>query len=322
MDKENGLAEVLRGRASTPTRPILVTGSHCSGSTWVGRMIAASPTVRYIHEPFNIYNELCPCGAKFDYWFQYVTQANEKAYYEHMKHVLGLSFARIRDIKTMGHPRCALGLLKSWGYTVLGQFVDVRPLVKDPIAIFSAEWLASKFSMDVIVLIRHPAAVAGSLKRRNWTFPFTHLLEQPLLIRDLLSPFEEEIREYAENGHNVIDQASLVWRIVHDVIIKYQKAHPEWVFIRHEDLSRDPLTGFEELFERLGLNYSRRTRDVIRVHSHSSNPKESIENVDSLKRDSKSNIWNWKTRLTKEEIERIRMNVEDVAGLFYSDQDW
>ena len=175
MDKENGLTEVLRGRASTLTKPILITGSHRSGSTWVGRMIAASSSVRYIHEPFNIYNELCPCGAKFDYWFQYVTRANEEAYYEHMKHVLGLSYARIRDIKTMGHPRCALGLLKSWGYTVLGRFVDMRPLVKDPIAIFSAEWLASKFSMDVVVLIRHPAAVAGSLKRRNWTFPFSHL---------------------------------------------------------------------------------------------------------------------------------------------------
>ena len=33
------------------TKPILVTGSHRSGSTWVGKMLATSPSVNYIHEP-------------------------------------------------------------------------------------------------------------------------------------------------------------------------------------------------------------------------------------------------------------------------------
>ena len=34
-------------------RPILVTGSHRSGTTWVGKTIALSPSVTYIGEPFN-----------------------------------------------------------------------------------------------------------------------------------------------------------------------------------------------------------------------------------------------------------------------------
>jgi hypothetical protein len=32
-------------------RPILVTGSPRSGTTFVGRMLALSPGVHYIHEP-------------------------------------------------------------------------------------------------------------------------------------------------------------------------------------------------------------------------------------------------------------------------------
>ena len=36
------------------SKPILVTGSHRSGSTWTGRIISAAPHVGYIHEPFNI----------------------------------------------------------------------------------------------------------------------------------------------------------------------------------------------------------------------------------------------------------------------------
>ncbi len=60
------------------------------------------------------------------------------------------------------------------------------PLVKDPIALFSAEWLAATFDMRVLVMIRHPAAFAASIRRRGWRHRFADFLEQPLLMRDLL----------------------------------------------------------------------------------------------------------------------------------------
>ena len=34
-------------------KPILVTGAHRSGTTWVGKMLALAPGVAYVHEPFN-----------------------------------------------------------------------------------------------------------------------------------------------------------------------------------------------------------------------------------------------------------------------------
>jgi hypothetical protein len=53
------------------------------------------------------------------------------------------------------------------------------------------------------------------------------------------------------------------------------------------------------------------------------NPTEApINDVYCLKRDSKSNIWNWKRRLSRSEIERIRIGVEDISRYFYSDEDW
>ncbi|MER3452975.1 MAG: hypothetical protein C4321_04710 [Chloroflexota bacterium] len=33
--------------------PILVTGSNRSGTTWVGRILAASGRLNYVYEPFN-----------------------------------------------------------------------------------------------------------------------------------------------------------------------------------------------------------------------------------------------------------------------------
>jgi len=59
---------------------ILVTGSHRSGTTWVAKMIANSPSVGYIHEPFNptIYRPGI-CAAKFR-GFTYISKENEAAF--------------------------------------------------------------------------------------------------------------------------------------------------------------------------------------------------------------------------------------------------
>ncbi|MBC6456279.1 MAG: hypothetical protein GDA43_26550 [Hormoscilla sp. SP5CHS1] len=56
-------------------KPILVTGAHGSGTTWVGSMIAQSPSVGYINEPFHL-NHRPGSRAKFDYWFTYITDEN------------------------------------------------------------------------------------------------------------------------------------------------------------------------------------------------------------------------------------------------------
>jgi hypothetical protein len=70
-------------------------------------------------------------------------------------------------------------------------------LIKDPFAFFSSEWLAERFDMAVVVVIRHPAAFVSSIINLNWSHPFSHFLEQTLLLNERLVPFEDEIREYA-----------------------------------------------------------------------------------------------------------------------------
>ena len=35
--------------------------------------------------------------------------------------------------------------------------------------------------------------------------------------------------------------------------IGYRRAHPDWIFVRHEDLSASPVAGFESMCSRLGL---------------------------------------------------------------------
>ena len=309
--------------AEPDRRKILLTGSHRSGTTWVAKMIAAAPGIGYIHEPFNpvIYRPWL-CSRKFE-GFTYVTRDNEAPFVRPLQKTFNFSFngwGAIRSIRSRGDLKRRLNDFRE---SRDRRKRSLRPLVKDPIAVFSAEWLADRFDMDVIVLIRHPAAFVSSIKRVGWRHDFANLLGQPLLMRDHLRPFEGEIREFAEKDASTFDQAILIWRLIHQVIQTYQERRPDWIFLRHEDISRDPLGHFERLFEDLHIPYSHHVRKTVEAHSAPSNPSQAPDNeINFIRRDSKSNIFAWKNRLSPEEIDQIRSRTRDVYPAFYSETDW
>lgn len=207
---------------------ILVTGSHRSGSTWVGRMIALSPLVGYIHEPFNIACRPGICSARFDYWFTYVCDENERIYYKSINNTIHFKYNLLAEIKASRQSRDILRLFRDYLHFTKCRFLNKIPLIKDPIAIFSAEWLVEKFNLVPIILIRHPAAFAGSLKKGNSTHPFDHFLKQPLLMKHHLSRFSGQIEEYADTEKDIIDQAILLWNMIHYMIKKYKERHSDW----------------------------------------------------------------------------------------------
>lgn len=299
-------------------KPILVTGSSRSGSTWVGRMLSTPSGIGYIHEPFNLNHRPGICSAKFKYSRTYVSSENEHLYYDHLKDTLSYKFKLFDGLKALRSPKDAALLLKDYALFSIYRKKNSRPLIKDPIASFSSEWLASRFDMDVLVLIRHPAAYALSIKEMNWRPPFLGFLKQPLLMKDHFGPYEEEIRRQTEKEHDIIDQAALYWKLIYHVFEKYRMGHPEWLFVRHEDLSRDPIIVFQRIFSRFDIEFSEKVRKNIMIHSKSSNPIDG----DSIKRYSKGNINKWKNRLSSSETERVRECVEDISKIYYSDEDW
>lgn len=303
-------------------RAILVTGSHRSGTTWVGKVIAEAPRIAYIHEPFNPHSRPGLCAARFSHWFTYVTAENEASYRRAIERTLSFQYDLLAEIKSWGESwprrRTLLDCLSFLNNRILRK----RPLVKDPIAVFSAEWLASTFDMDVIVLIRHPAGFAGSLKRLSWVYPFSHLLEQPLLMRDRLGPFAEEIGEFASGGRDIVDQAALLWKIIHHVIGRYREDHSDWTFVRLEDLAVDPVAGFRTLFERAGLEFTGAIERTVLSHTAPGRPADPGAKVHALKRHSREAVSLWRQQLNAEEIDRLRRRVEDVSKQFYAEEEW
>jgi len=240
-----------------PSRPILVTGAHRSGSTWVGRMIARSPAVRYVHEPFNP-DAFRPgiCAARFEREFTYVCAENAASYQDDLRRCLEFRYRFAEGLRTVRTAADAVRTARDLGRFAFSRWRKARPLVKDPHAVFSAEWLARTFGMDVVVMIRHPAAFVGSVKKARWAFRFGQFLEQPLLMQHHLRRFQTEIEAFATKTADIVDQGILLWNVIYDVILQYRNRHPDWIFVRHEDLSRDPVSRFS------GAGAGSRSRDA------------------------------------------------------------
>ena len=303
-------------------QPILLTGSHRSGSTWIGKMIGESKEVCYIQEPFNLNHRPGVCSAKFENWFTYINEENEIFYNDHIKKTLRFKYHFLDELKSVQSPYDIKRMLNDYINFSLARFRGSRPLFKDPIAFFSADWLAKKHNFQVIVLIRHPAAFASSIKRVNSPHPFAHFLRQNALMRDHLKTFEKEIEEYAYHPPGMIDQAILLWKIIHSVIYKYMRKNRDWIFIRHEDISIDPLKGFRDLFQKLGLQYTEKIEKVIQEHASPKNPTEGMGGRRFILRNSKSNVLKWKKSLTENEIDRIKLGVKGLSEKFYAENAW
>jgi hypothetical protein len=93
--------------------------------------------------------------------------------------------------------------------------------------------------------------------------------------------------------------------------------------VRHEDLSRDPVGGYAELYEALGLTFGDSVAKAVEASSSSENPAEtSVERPHETRIDSRANLQNWRHRLSEDEIARIRTITEETASLYYPELVW
>ena len=301
--------------------PILVTGAHRTGTTWVGKMLATSPQVAYISEPLNVWHRPGVLRAPVSKWYTLICEENEAQFLPAFRELLMYRYGLWRELRLLRSYKDFLRMGRDFSIFLRGSLFRQRPLIKDPFAIFSAPWFATRLGCRVVITVRHPAAFASSLKRLDWPFDFHNLLDQPLLMQKWLDVDRAEM-EMARSD-DMIGQAALLWRMVYRVIARMMKLHPSFIVVRHEDLSLDPVPGYRDLYAALDLDFTPKVEQAILNASSSENPTElSKKKVHAVKLDSRTNLDNWKKRLKETEITRIREITGKTAKLFYSDEEW
>lgn len=289
------------------SKPILITGSHRSGSTWLASMLALSSNSLVAHEPFNIQPWAYALDGLAKYWFTYAPALPQAMVFE--------AFSKVIERRTR-----KIFLKNQLQHWIPPVRTNQRLIIKDPIAALSSEWIAKNFDLEVIVLVRHPAAFAASLKRLGWRHPFEHFLKQTMLMQRHLEPYRAEI---ASKPQDIVEQAAIIWKCIYSVLLTYLDSHPNWLVRKHEVLSSNPVAELMDLYETLGLEWSARVEENVVRYTRCGNPVDAPKGtVHYLRRDSVANITRWREILTEEEIARVYEITLPISSSYYQNENW
>jgi hypothetical protein len=304
-------------------QPILVTGAHRTGTTWVGKTLARTRGLSYISEPLNYNHNPGVLKETVPAWYTYICSDNADQYREMFEDLLEYRYHYRAAFKNTRGIKDVAIMLRDIVQFLFADLQNSTPLIKDPFAVFSVPWLQKEFDLQVVIMIRHPLPFVSSLKRLGWSFDFSHLLDQPLLMNDWLEPYREEMLEQQKFPADIVGQGALLWRIIYSVVYSYHKQNRDLVLVRHEDLSRTPLQGFREVFDQLQLPFTADVQNHIRKTTRSQNPEQLREgNEHAIHLDSRASLHNWQSRLEEEEITRIINHCREELQFFYQPEEW
>lgn len=309
------------------TQPgLLVTGLPRSGTSWVGKMVEASRQVVYVNEPLNLRH---PPGrspgvldADATHRFQYICADNEGPWLPAFRRTLALRYGIGRELRRNHKPYDIARMAKYATAFAAGRLRGRRAMLDDPYALLAAPWLAERFGVRTVVLVRDPVSLVGSYRKLGWFIHPDELLGQPLAIRDLLGDHADALREAAA-GDDRIGATAVLWRAVYDVVDKVHRHVPGITVRRYEDFALAPVEEFGSLYDHFGLEFDAAARAHIVAattategDSQAGFARSGLSKTAYRPMDSKQALAAAQQRLSTEDAERVRSITSDVLDRF------
>lgn len=295
---------------TSKSRCVIVAAVPRSGSSWLGKGLSYAPGFTYYREPDNP-DAVAEAEERFS-WLYLTPDRDDPAYHR----LMGRACAgRIATAFTMGEdPGPLLQPLGGWGLR-LGERAPLlfcrkrHVLLKLVYANLNLAWLSARFPhAQQVCLLRHPCGQFESWRRMGWEPEPARLLRNERLMADHLHPFEHLLR----SATGYWERAGAFWAATTYLIHRQTEAAGGRLIVAYEWLCGNPVARFQELYNRLGLRWTRR---VERFLSSSNRPGDTRPY--SLNRSSEIQPAKWKERLSGDEIEACRRFVEPFGLPYY-----
>ena len=198
-------------------------------------------------------------------------------------------------------------------------------IIVEPLGLLSAEWFAKSFNCHIIIIIRHPASIISSLKRRHIRYKFSSkgsLLSQNSFVDKHLSHLKDDMKCLPDYD-DIIGQGILLWKILYSYVSTLESKYKTWNFIKYSDFAQEPHKQFKILYEKLNIPFTDAVNFKIDDLCSDKNLVElPLAQKDRHKRNSQALIYRWHEILTEEEINRIKNEVSPISEKWFTDSDW
>ncbi len=308
--------------------PLLITGLPRSGTSWVGKMLEASGQLVYVNEPMNPQH---PPGhspgvlnARVSRRFQYITTDDDQQWKAAFTNTIELRYQLAAELR---RNHGAYDLARTAKYLrafTMGRLLGKRAMLDDPFALLSTRWLVEHMGVHAVVLVRDPVSFVGSWHNLGWTIHFDELLDQPALVRDHLGPYADQMRALRQST-DWLARLCLLWCAAQDIVDASLRPLRNVHLVRYEDLVRDPLKGFRQLYDTFGLAWSQRAQDTVQAattrtdhasESHIWSLRGGVSRTAYRPMSPAQALTTFQKRLTAAEISRVRTLTDHVALRF------
>jgi hypothetical protein len=178
------------------------------------------------------------------------------------------------------------------------RIVSSTRIVKDVVCTLMLGWLHARFpGMRIVLVLRHPCAVAHSRVKLGWDDVREDYLGQPDLIEDHLAPFASAIRAAKSD----FEMHVFNWCV--ENYIPFRQFAPGDVHLAfYENFCVDPVRELDRLFGFLGRPYDSRiftrlTQSIASGHRSGRTRTTTVMSVESL-------IEPWRSQVSQAEIDR------------------
>lgn len=268
--------------------PILLLSYPRSGSSWIGKVLSASKSVAYLREPITK-PYLNQKGGKYA-----LVDINKDTYASSI-------YKELSDDAFQGIPPIHFGVVNKFSDFSIFRRSRKHLLIKE-VNPKAAHLYCKNYDPKILLLLRHPAAVALSFLQQGW-------LESPDTQLDTANP-----------NASVWEKFGFAYGSTMKCALEIINNRLGCAVIKYEDLAMDPHRQFKEIFKLIGLEIPNDYEEIIHKYCYS---RKEIQKPSQTERKSKDMIYKWSTELSHQQILWLREGFV-LSGLkFYSDDaDW
>lgn len=293
------ISHLIAHSIHTLSPPVLVLSIPRSGSSWVGNTLGISSTSLYLREPITQ-----PYIAYKGF--------SGPSFFEVASDNLPPTYKSSAEASFVGLPAFFWPIVKHPMQWMLFKRPYRRIVIKEinPLAI---KWLVDSYSPRIVYLIRHPAAVANSFSQVGWT---TGKQFESRFSPESLASSNFNHKQFA---HSFWAEHGALQAIILKLSLKVLEGYRECRIVKYEDLCRNPIEGYRELYTFAGLEWDKKVeKQIISQSSLSHNRADSF----NIYRHSQTMIDNWKREVPQEAIREIKAAYLFYDPPYYRSEEW